>query len=171
MVQTNNSVATAPVLKFFGYLRFYGTGAYRRVVGRRFGISMSQQSMSRVLEEVTYAMVNTLANEWICAQQRYKQKMKKKQRFMEAFNLPGMIGAVDCIHIEILRLVVEDNYVSISMSQQSMSRVLEEVTSAMVNTLANEWICSQQRYKQKKTEIYGSIQFTWNDWSCRLHSY
>lgn len=113
MVQSANPVAIPNILKFFGVLRFYATGAYQRVIGRGFDISISQQSMSRAVNEVTTAIINTFAEQWICFPTTQERKNSIKEGFMETFNFPGVIGAVDCTHIEILRpLMEEHNYVN-----------------------------------------------------------
>lgn len=113
MMQRANAVAIPNILKFFGVLRFYGTGAYQRVIGRGFDISMSQQSMSRAVEEVTIAIVNVFAEQWICFPTTNEAKNNIKEGFMQLFNFPGVVGAVDCTHIEILRpLAEEHNYLN-----------------------------------------------------------
>nr|CAI5841100.1 unnamed protein product [Callosobruchus analis] len=62
---TNNPAAIPAHIKYFGTLAFYATGSYQRVLGRSSDISMSQQSMSRAIEEVTTAIINTMAEQWV----------------------------------------------------------------------------------------------------------
>lgn len=110
--QTNNPVAVPGIIKFFGVLHFYATGTFQRVVGRSFNISMSQQSMSKAIEEVTTAIINTYG-QWIHFPRTEQEKNEIKRRFMEARNFPGVIGAVDCTHIRILRPTTEEhNYLN-----------------------------------------------------------
>ncbi|XP_030749235.1 putative nuclease HARBI1 [Sitophilus oryzae] len=69
--------------------------------------------MSRAVEEVTTAIVNTLAEEWICFPTTPQAKNIIKEGFMEKFNFSGVVGALDCTHVEILRpLVEEHNYIN-----------------------------------------------------------
>lgn len=113
MAQTNNPVAIPTILKFFGVLRFFATGAYQRVVGRGFDISISQQSMSRAVDEVTTAIIITLSEQWIKFPTTEPEKNAIKQGFMASFNFPGVIGAIDCTHVEIIKPVVEEhNYLN-----------------------------------------------------------
>ncbi|XP_030747090.1 putative nuclease HARBI1 [Sitophilus oryzae] len=113
MVQTNNPVAIPSILKFFGVLRFLATGAYQRVIGCGFDISMSQQSISRAVEEVTTTITNTFSEQWINFPTTEASKNNIKQGFMAAFNFPGVIGAVDCTHVEIVRPSMEEhNYLN-----------------------------------------------------------
>lgn len=111
--QGNNPVAIPAIIKFFGTLRFYATGAYQRVLGRGFDISISQQSMSRAIHEVTIAIEETFAEEWVRFPRTEEEKNQIKQRFMEARHFPGIIGVVDCTHVEILRPAIEEhNYLN-----------------------------------------------------------
>lgn len=63
--QPNNVVAVPAHFKFFCAFNFYATGSYQKLIGQSYNISMSQQAVSRSIEIVTGAIVNTLAQEWI----------------------------------------------------------------------------------------------------------
>lgn len=107
--QGNNPVAIAGVVKFFAVLSFFGTGTYQRVIGRSFDISMSQQSISRAIKEVTTAIITTFAEQWVHFPRSEEEKNAIKGRFMETTNFPGVIGCVDCTHVEILRPTIEEH--------------------------------------------------------------
>lgn len=100
--QTNNVVAIPPVLKVFGTLNFYATGSYQRTIGQSFNISMSQQSLSKAIQEVTLSIINRFAEEWIRFPRSMQSKNQIKARFMEVRNFPGVVGCVDGTHVALL---------------------------------------------------------------------
>lgn len=113
LLNNRNNLAIPGVLKFFAVLNFYATGTYQRVIGRSFDISMSQQSVSRAVHEVTNALITTFSEHWIHFPRNVEEKRLIKQRFMEERHFPGVIGAIDCTHVEILRPTLEEhNYLN-----------------------------------------------------------
>lgn len=111
--QGNNPVAIPSILKFFGVLHFYATGTYQRIIGRSFDISMSQQSVSRAVHEVTNALIHAFSEQWVHFPRNAEQKNMIKQRFMAERHFPGVIGAIDCSQVEILRPILEEhNYLN-----------------------------------------------------------
>lgn len=109
----NNPVIIPGILKFFGTLSFYATGTYQRVIGQSFNLSMSQQSMSKAIEEVTNCIINTFSEQWIRFPRSLEEKNNIKRKFMEMTNFPGVIGLIDCTHVEIKKPQIEEhNYFS-----------------------------------------------------------
>lgn len=109
----HNPTAVPSIVKFFAVLHFYATGTYQRVMGRSYDISMSQQSISRAINEVTRAIITTFSEQWICFPRTEQEKNQIKQRFMEVRYFPGVVGAVDCTHIRIIKPIIEEhNYIN-----------------------------------------------------------
>lgn len=106
---TRGNFAMRPDTKFFGALHFFATGSYQRIIGRSYNVSMSQQSMSKVIEEVSNAIINAFGGTWVQFPQTEQRKLEIKTRFMREKNFPGIIGVVDATHIEIIRPVDEEH--------------------------------------------------------------
>lgn len=53
MHDTENEVAISPLLKCFATFNFFATGSYQRSLGQNFYLSMSQQAVSRAVNEVS----------------------------------------------------------------------------------------------------------------------
>ncbi|KAJ8950593.1 hypothetical protein NQ314_007818 [Rhamnusium bicolor] len=101
-ISTKTSVLAIQPISFFSALYFYTTGSYQRTVGQSYNISMSQQSVSRAIMEVTSAIVTVLGQEWIRFPTTVEEKNVLKARFMQSTGFPGVIAAIDCIHIAII---------------------------------------------------------------------
>ncbi|XP_050705937.1 putative nuclease HARBI1 [Eriocheir sinensis] len=79
-------------------LRFYASGTFQNVVGDVAGIS--QSSISRILNDVTEALLNKAKRE-INMPQNLQELMLIKQDFYGLSGFPSVIGAIDCTHIPI----------------------------------------------------------------------
>ncbi|CAH2013998.1 unnamed protein product [Acanthoscelides obtectus] len=74
---------------------------------------MFQQSISRAIHEITNAIISTFSEQLVHFPRTALEKHVIKQRFMEARGFPGVIGAIDCTHVEILRPTLEEhNYLN-----------------------------------------------------------
>ncbi|CAH2017698.1 unnamed protein product [Acanthoscelides obtectus] len=60
-----NQVPNPVAVPFFAALHFYATGTYQRVIGRSYDISMSQQSISRAIHEITNAIISTFSEQLV----------------------------------------------------------------------------------------------------------
>nr|CAH7756744.1 unnamed protein product [Callosobruchus chinensis] len=130
--QTNNPVAIPAHIKYFGALAFYATGSYQRVLGRSFDISVSQQSMSKAIQEVTSAIMNAMAEQWVRFPRTDGDKNDIKEKFMEATHFPGVIGAVDCTHVEIAQPPVEEhNYINRKGYHSKNIQIVSDITKPM----------------------------------------
>ncbi|XP_066596558.1 putative nuclease HARBI1 [Prorops nasuta] len=109
----HHAASINPELRIFAALYFFATGSYQRTIGQSFNISMSQQSVSNAIKEVSELISKYLAEEWIIFPTEATGLNKKKFRFMRARNFPGTIGAVDCTHINIIGPPIEEhNYLN-----------------------------------------------------------
>ncbi|XP_045537164.1 putative nuclease HARBI1 isoform X3 [Papilio machaon] len=94
------SKTTSLELKVLTALNFYAMGSYQKGVANE--VHMNQKSVSRCIREVTKAL-NEISNKWIQFPQTSTQRTKIKQGFYTKFNFPGVIGAIDCTHVAIVR--------------------------------------------------------------------
>ncbi|KAJ8933955.1 hypothetical protein NQ314_013670 [Rhamnusium bicolor] len=113
-ISTKTSVlAIQPSTSFFSALYFNATGSYLRIVGQSYNISMSQQTVSRAIMEVTSAIVTVLGQEWIRFPTIVEEKNVLKAHFMQSAGFPGAIVAIECTHIEIIAPAIEEhNYLN-----------------------------------------------------------
>lgn len=109
LIHGNNPVAVSPHTKFFGAMHFYATGSYQRMVGRSYNISVAQQTMSKILHEVTSVIIQRFGGRWIQFPVTLNEKNRIKATFMQMRNFPGVIGVIDCSHIEIIRPKEEEH--------------------------------------------------------------
>lgn len=94
-------------------LRFLATGSYQRSIGHDFNLSVSQPVVSRCIIEVTSAIEDVLAAQWIKFPVRVMEKNAIKEVFMERTGFPGVLGAIDCTHVAIVAPRDEEhNYVN-----------------------------------------------------------
>lgn len=113
MVNSQSYKAVHPMTRVFVALIFYATGTYQRVIGQSFHISVSQQSVARCIEEVTSLIINHLADRLIVFPTTDVEKNRIKEDFMINRRFPGVIGAIDCSHIALLKPAQEEhNYLN-----------------------------------------------------------
>lgn len=67
---------------------------------------MFQQAMSRSITEITEAIVNIFAGQWVQFPRTQHIKNEIKGKFI---NFPGVIGVIDGTHIEIIRPIQEEH--------------------------------------------------------------
>ncbi|XP_013134227.1 PREDICTED: putative nuclease HARBI1 [Papilio polytes] len=94
------SKTTSLELKVLTALSFYAMGSYQKGIANE--VHMDQRSVSQCIREVTKAL-NVLSNKWVQFPQTSTQRTKIKQGFYSKFNFPGVIGAIDCTHVAIVR--------------------------------------------------------------------
>ncbi|KAB0804976.1 hypothetical protein PPYR_01946, partial [Photinus pyralis] len=81
---------------------FLGHGAYQKVVGHNFMLSMAQNTVSNCIQEISHLIVHYLSDEWIQFPTTEEEKLAIKVKFRETTHFPGVIGAVDCTHVAII---------------------------------------------------------------------
>jgi hypothetical protein len=90
-------------------LRFYATGSYQRCLGQDFNFALSQTSVHRCIHMVTSAIDERLSPQFITFPNTRDERQQIKVSFMERFGFPGVIGAIDCTHVAILKPNVEEH--------------------------------------------------------------
>ncbi|XP_050064959.1 putative nuclease HARBI1, partial [Aphis gossypii] len=83
-------------------LRFFAAGSYQLDVGENRHTSISQASVSRVIEEVTNAITNpAIFNQFVKFPNNFNELDDVRTGFFSKYKLQGVIGAIDCTHIAI----------------------------------------------------------------------
>ena len=105
----NTFHSLTPEIRILAALFFFANGSYQRVVGHSWALSMSQQSVSRCVNEVSNLIVEHMASEWIVFPTTQQEITREKIKFMRAANFPGTIGAVDCTHVRIMAPAMDEH--------------------------------------------------------------
>ncbi|KAJ3658189.1 hypothetical protein Zmor_009944 [Zophobas morio] len=84
-------------------LRFYAGGSYQTDIGVNKFVSISQQSVSRSIKEVTDALNRPqILNRFIKFPQDIQELNSCRRKFYEKFGFPGVVGCIDCTHVAIV---------------------------------------------------------------------
>ncbi|XP_054708369.1 putative nuclease HARBI1 [Uloborus diversus] len=90
-------------------LRFFATGSYQSSVANEYSLQIHRTSVSRSISRVCRAIERRLLREWISFPTDTRSLQKRKTEFYQFAQLPGVIGAIDCIHVEIVKPPIEDD--------------------------------------------------------------
>ncbi|XP_018569895.1 putative nuclease HARBI1 [Anoplophora glabripennis] len=91
-------------------LRFFASGSYQLDIGSNTFLRISQPSVSRCIREVITAVNGpNIFNEWVKFPNNFNELDTLRVRFYEKYNIPGVIGCVDCTHIAIYPPSHNDN--------------------------------------------------------------
>lgn len=90
-------------------LRFYATGSYQRSIGQDFNFGLSQTSVHRCIKAVTDAIDVHLSPVFIKFPNSRELRQQIKTNFMANWGFPGVVGAIDCTHVAILKPSVEEH--------------------------------------------------------------
>ncbi|CAG9571521.1 unnamed protein product [Danaus chrysippus] len=82
-------------------VRFYAVGSYQRCVGQDYNIVLAQRTVSKVVKEVSHAIVHRLLNVYIKFSSTTEERRAVASGFQAAHGLPDCLGCVDCTHIAI----------------------------------------------------------------------
>ncbi|KAM7290731.1 hypothetical protein ISCGN_027327 [Ixodes scapularis] len=72
-------------------LRFYAAGGFQGTVGSDENIGVLQCSVSRVLVDVTNAIIDCVGSKWLCFQQTQAEKALTKRKSFERCKFSGVI--------------------------------------------------------------------------------
>lgn len=84
--------------KILAALRLYLMGSYQISVGQEFSFAVGQTSVYK-----TYAVIMNTCATCICFPRTNAERQLKKTAFLNMWVIGGVISAVDCTHIAILR--------------------------------------------------------------------
>ena len=95
-------------IKVLSSLLFFAHGSYQLSVGDNLNLGLSQQSMSKVINEISSCITANLAPRWIVFPQTNASRNRVKSGYMNKFQFPGVIGCIDCTHVAIIAPPTED---------------------------------------------------------------
>ncbi|KAJ8926231.1 hypothetical protein NQ314_021419 [Rhamnusium bicolor] len=96
-------------LKVLVALRFFASGSYQMDVGSNYFLSVSQASVSRCIREVTEALNHPdIFNTWVKFPNNFEELNAVRRRFFEQYNIPGIVGCIDCTHVASFPPKIED---------------------------------------------------------------
>lgn len=84
-------------------LRFLAQGSYQQSVGMDFMVGMAQSSVSEALWETLDILESCLCPKNINMEITHTEKIESKQWFYDRTGFPGIIGAIDGTHVNIIR--------------------------------------------------------------------
>lgn len=97
------STAIAPLLKLAATLKILAQGGYQHQIGQDRHLGISQQSMSSCFSEVLHAIEKVLCPKHIVLESSEEKQREARRYFYNKCGIPGVIGAVDGTHIQIIR--------------------------------------------------------------------
>lgn len=102
MQQPQRITAVPPHIRILATFHFYATGSYQLSAGQGHTFAISQPCMSRCVNEVTNTIYEHLVPTWITFPRTENERTRIKNLFMEKFNFPRCLGAIDCTQIAII---------------------------------------------------------------------
>lgn len=95
------------------FCRLYATRCYQNAIGQDFNLGLSQTIVQRIIHEVIPAIDNILGNESIVFPNTGASRNRIKAEFLQKFNTAGVVGAIDCTHVAMLKPHMEEyNYLN-----------------------------------------------------------
>lgn len=100
---TMRSTGVTPTIKLGATLKFLGQGGYQHQIGQDRFAGLAQQTVSNCIKEVCNAIENVLCSKHINFVMSEDEKRAAKNSFYATSGIPGIIGAVDGTHIQMVR--------------------------------------------------------------------
>ncbi|GBP59069.1 Putative nuclease HARBI1 [Eumeta japonica] len=95
-------------------LAFYASGSNQKPVGMNYLHALSQSSVSNSIKEVTQALNHpTILNKYIKFPQTCQERNVIIDGFYNEFGFPGILGAIDCTHVALIRPTICDSDLNI----------------------------------------------------------
>lgn len=98
--------------------------------------TMSQPSVSRFFEIITKILCNTLLGRYIRFPQTIEEKNIIKNAFYERFQLPGVIGLIDCTHATMIAPKREEEHVYFSVRKSCHTKNVQIICDANLRILS-----------------------------------
>lgn len=106
---SQRSTAIPPLLKFAATLKLLAQGGYQHQIGQDRHLGISQQSVSSSFGEVCKVIEEILCPKLIVFQMTQEEKREAKIHFYNKCGIPGVIGAVDGTHIQLMRPTINEH--------------------------------------------------------------
>ncbi|XP_047507202.1 putative nuclease HARBI1 [Pieris napi] len=107
--QPKKSTDLSAEQKVLTTLSFYGTGSYQRPIGDISAHSLAQQTVSKVINEVTACIDSPqLRMKYIRFPQNFAERNTIRTKFYQKFCMPGVLGCIDCTQIAIIRPAIHE---------------------------------------------------------------
>ncbi|XP_065368827.1 putative nuclease HARBI1 [Calliphora vicina] len=103
LIVPKRSTAIPTPIKVAAALKLLGQGGYQHQIGQDHLLGLSQQSMSRCLQEVCKVIERILCPKHIKFEVTAEEENEIKRGFFHTCGIPGVIGAVDGTHIQMIR--------------------------------------------------------------------
>ncbi|XP_067646055.1 putative nuclease HARBI1 [Eurosta solidaginis] len=97
------ATAVPEIIKVSTTLKFLGQGAYQHLIGQDRHAGLAQQTVSSCILEVCSAIETILCPKHITFSMSNREKQDANRRFYAKCGIPGVIGAVDGTHIQMIR--------------------------------------------------------------------
>lgn len=90
-------------------LAFYATGSYQRPTGSSEGHFVAQQTVSKVIAQVTACLNTTqMRQKFIKFPRTTEERNRIKTEFYKKFKIPGVLGCIDCTQVAIIRPIIHE---------------------------------------------------------------
>lgn len=99
-VTYRNTHTPAPI-KLATFLEFLATGGQLKTLGSEYTSTISKCHISKIVCEILDIFEQHLYGKWIKLEQSEEEEKTVKEHFYNATGLPGVIGCVDNMHIQI----------------------------------------------------------------------
>lgn len=115
-----------PLVRFAATIAFYATGGYQTNICQD---RLSQTTAGECIEEVTSALALRLPRKWIKFPKTVAARNAIKKQFLKKFGLPGVIGCIDCTHVQMIaprdsEFIYVDRKQNHSLNVQLVSKTL-----------------------------------------------
>jgi len=97
------------VTKLAATLKVLGQGGYQHQIGQDCNTGLAQSTVSSTLSEVCQAIQKILCPKHITFVMTEAEKRRIKHNFFEKCGIPGVIGAIDGTHIQMVRPTVNEH--------------------------------------------------------------
>lgn len=160
-------------LKFISALNFYGSGSYQRRVGMDAMASISQSSISRIINEVSKAIVEHIMPIQLRFHQDQGQMNRAKDGFLTKSKFPNVIGLIDGTHIDLSGLSKNNEYAFVnrkgnkSINTQIIcdsNMVILNVNARYPGSTHDSFIWSNSLVFTFLENLYQQNSSDWNKW-------
>lgn len=112
-------------------------GGYQHQIGQDRHLGISQQSMSECLSEVCNAIEKILCPKHIVLESSEEKRKEARRYFHKKSGIPGVIGAVDGTHIQIIRPAINEHLYFNRKLKHSINAMAVGIILIFINKIQN----------------------------------